>query len=224
MGASIGRNGDGVVGPRRRVFGGEVGDGGRHPEDARGLAFVEDDGVGGERVDFDTRLEAVEAPPDEAFAGLGHGNGVVGASFDASDFLAGERLDDSGSKDDGIFLARAFEDAGFAEAVEAPSPDSAGFVDSKGVVRATVDVSDFVAGKAKFARSESVHAGAFNDATTELVLLAGAPSEDGAFLVKSQGVIVATDDVSDLLESRDEKRSALDVRSSTEPQNALVAL
>ena len=51
-------------------------------EDAWVSGRVVDDVVFVEGVDLESELEAVEAAPDEQFAGVGDGDGVVCASFD----------------------------------------------------------------------------------------------------------------------------------------------
>ena len=228
IGLAVLGQGEGMIATGRDeddVFVREGGDRGRDFEDAGVVALVEDDvGVGVEGVERDAHLVAVDAAPGETGAVGGDGDGVVHAAFEADDVLVRERGDERGFQDDGVVFARAFRDPRFAVVVEAPAPDAAGLVDGEGVVGPGFDVGDFAAGQAEFARHEAVHAGAFDDASAELVLLAGAPGEDVAFLVEREDVVAAADEVGDFLEGREVHGCSLDVRLCGEAEDAFVAL
>lgn len=110
-----------------------------------------------------------------------------------------EAGDDGRVEDHGFVAAGALGDAGLAVVVQAPGVDFAVFVDGKGVGVAGCDV-DHGFGQAELTRDEPVEFGALDDSSTELMLLAGAPGEDGSIAAKSKDVVGSCSQFCDLLQ------------------------
>jgi hypothetical protein len=67
------------------------------------------------------------------------------------------------------------------------------------VVRTTGNVTDLLLGKTELTGHEAGEASTFDNTTTELILLATAPSKDVALMVKSKNMVASRGDVSDFL-------------------------
>ena len=83
---------------------------------------------------------------------------------------------------------------------------------------------DLATGEPKFAGHETVHPGALDHASSQLVLLAGSESEAIALVVEGHHVVVATNDVGNVLEARDLDQRGLDRAFRRESKDAFVAL
>lgn len=182
-----------------------------HSEDLRVLPRVTDQIRLGERVELNPDLKAIDPAPGKAFPILGHGDAVKLPTIDAHDLPLPLQIGDRGRvKDDGLIAARTLCDPRLAIVVQAPGVDSAVLVNGKGMRVTCCDVGHCF-GEAEFAGDEAVELAALDDAAAELVLLAGAPGEDGAGTGEGEGVVGACSDFGDFLEVGEEDREALDL-------------
>lgn len=79
-------------------------------------------------------------------------------------------------------------------------------IDRKRVVVTTGNVLDILS---RACRDEAKVLVALDDAASELVLLAAAPREDGAFVVEGKDMVRAASDLGDVFDAGDVRRGAL---------------
>ena len=195
-------------------------------QNARVSSGVVDDVSFVELVDLKTELEAIETSPDEQFACIGDGNGVMSTSFDVcyASLVLTKRLDDGRVVNIGFAaIADVFYNAGFTEAVEAPAVDVAVGTDCEGVVCAGAD-GNHLFGQAELGGDEGVHFGAFENAATELILLARAPGKDLLFVIEGEDVVGAGGEGDDLFQGGEESWTILDEDVRLEAEDAFVGL
>src|SRR3984957_7467768 len=143
-------------------------------------------------------------------SGLGHGDTVVGAAFDAGDFAFSlQRLDDCRMQNDCFIVTSALLDTSLAVAVQAPCVNFAVLVDSKRVVRPSANVNGAL-WQSELSRRKSIMFGALNCAPTELMLLTRTPCIDRTVACKCENVIRAACKLFNLFQSFYQYRLVLD--------------
>lgn len=148
---------------------------------------------------------------------------MVTSAGKLGDVLCCERFDDSGVEDSSFIFTCTFLDTGLPKAIQTPTVNFAVLVDCEGVEGTAGDMDDTL-GKAKQAGLEAMETGAFNNAASKLVLLSRTPGEDGTLVVQGQDVVVAANNLLDLLETRNEAWLGLNLVLRVESQDSFVAL
>jgi hypothetical protein len=92
------------------------------------------------------------------------------------------------------------------------------------MVRTTRNVTDFLLRKTKLTRYKTGKASTFDNTTSELILLATAPSKDVALMVKSENMIASRSNISDFLQLRKLDGSELGWYFLGEAKDSIVAL
>lgn len=188
-----------VVRGSRNHAGLDSGNGSGLDQNTRAPSIVFDDCIFGQGVDLQAGLTAIETAPYQALAIGGPGHRVVRATTDLGDAAARERLNNSGMNNGSLVVASTLPNRRCAEAVQTPGVNFARGVDSERVVRAAANVHDIL-WKPEFAGKQAMELVTLDDATTELVLLPGAPREHTALVIEREDVIGTTGKMFDLLQ------------------------
>lgn len=153
--------------------------------------------------DVDTNLMTVHTTPDKQLSVFSACERVVNTTLDLLDAVSGQAVDNSRLVDIGFVLSSALCNTGLGKVVQAPGPDVVSGIDCEAVVGAAGYISDFVlrlVGKAELSGNKGSCFCAFDCSTSELALLAGAPTVGTTVMCKSHDVICASCDVSDIRE------------------------
>jgi hypothetical protein len=148
----------------------------------------------------------------------------MATALDFFDLIVLEFCDHGRLEDNGIVFTGALSDTSLTEVVETPCKDLTIFGHCKAVICTTRNVTDLLLGKTKLTRYETGEASTFNNTTTELILLATAPSKDVALMVKSENMIASRRNVCDFLQLRKLYGSELGWYFLGEAKNSIVAL
>ena len=101
--------------------------------------------------------------------------------------------------------------AGLAIVVDTPSPYIILFVDSERVVGASGNILELALELHELMREKSLCLVTLSEATTELMLLAGAPSECVTSPIQSEDMIRAAGNLGNVLQAQDKDWAALDL-------------
>ena len=151
-------------------------------------------------------MVAIDAAPDEGFAVLGNGDGVVLASVHMSNAVTFEVeiVDEGGSVDDGVIIPSSFGDAATTKAIDTPGPESIFLINSKGVVGTGEDgfvgLDSCAKGLGLERRLFILCTSTLDDMVAELILFSRTPNEHTTLIVQSYGVVGAAFDMDDVLQ------------------------
>jgi hypothetical protein len=136
---------------------------------------------------------------------------MVISALDFSDIMSRETLDNGRVVNESIAFTSATGNSCLAVVVKTPRIDLAILVNSKAVERAAGNIGNLALGKTKLRRYQAVGASSLNDATTKLILLTTAPSEDVTLGVKSLNMIATRGKSFDVFQLGNESRACLEL-------------
>ena len=155
-----------------------------------------------------TSLETIDTTPDKCPALLRDGDRVMLAAIHVNNAIVLEvqGVDNGRCVNNSVVVAGALKDARATEAVETPGPDTIFLINREGMICARVDSPVLLDSGAKGLGLEggffTLVSCTLDDVVPKLVLLAGAPDKDAAFIVDGHSVICAARDARDFLELR----------------------
>lgn len=169
-------------------------------------------------------LGVVDPAPDKDLTRLSDGKTVVATTNNLLDVETLEVCDGRGSGDGVVIVTLIFGDTGLTEGVEAPRIDLAELVNGKAVVIAAADLGDVLALQTELTRDECANCSSRDDTASKLALFTSAPCKDFALVVKSENVVCTRGERNDILQLGDKSWGALCRDTTSETQDAVIAL